>query len=285
MIQPDSPITATLDTNAKRIQGHAVPSLGFGTFGLGGDECQRGVETALETGYRHLDTARMYGNEVEVGRALHDSKLDRDQVFLTSKVWRDDLDSESVVREVQKSLELLRTDYLDLVLIHWPNPAFPLEATMQALLSEKMAGYVRHIGVSNFPSAEFKRALAYAPVFCNQVEYHPLLSQKKVIGAARAHDALVTAYSPLAQGEILDQPTLQEIGEKHGKTPGQVALRWLIEQDHVAAIPRSSKPEHIKANFDVFDFALDENDHHAIERLPKNKRVVNPEFAPAWDDE
>lgn len=278
-------ISATMDVEVKQFQGLSVPTLGFGTFELKGDDCRRAVDTALEVGYRHLDTARDYGNEASVGKAFHESGLDREDVFITSKIWRDDLDSASVVREIRKSLETLRTDYLDLVLIHWPNPEFSLEATLQAMLGERECRHVRAIGVSNFPASWFKRALAYAPIVCNQVEYHPMLSQDKLLGIARAHDAMLTAYSPLAQGEVLERRELHEIAEKHGKKPGQIALRWLVEQDHVVAIPRSASPDHIRDNFDIFDFELDASDNQRIAQMQKGRRLINPDFAPDWEDD
>ncbi|MGE9289937.1 MAG: aldo/keto reductase, partial [Puniceicoccales bacterium] len=264
------------------IHGQDTPALGFGTYELEEETCQHAVESALEIGYRHVDTARIYGNEESVGRAIRNSHVDRDDLFLTSKVWREDLDPERLDQELKVSLRLLDVDYLDLYLIHWPNSAFPLEKTLEAMMKHRENGLVRHIGVSNFPPNLFRKAVSLAPIFCNQVEYHPFLGQGENIEIARAHDAMITAYSPLAQGQVSGDPTLESIAVKHGKTAQQVALRWLLEQESVAAIPRSSTSDHIASNFQVFDFQLDDHDHAQISSLTKDRRLVDPSFAPDW---
>ncbi|MBC2603497.1 aldo/keto reductase [Puniceicoccus vermicola] len=268
----------------KNVHGQDIPALGFGTYELEGDTCRRAVDAALGTGYRHIDTARMYENEEEVGRAIAESRIDRDDLFVTSKIWRDDLDTEGVDREIKTSLKLLNLDYLDLYLIHWPNPEYPLEETLEALMKHREKGLVRHIGVSNFPPNLFRQAISLAPIFCNQVEYHPFLRQGENIHIARAHDALVTAYSPLAQGKVSGCEAIESIAQKHGKNAQQVTLRWLLEQNSVAAIPRSSTPEHIANNFEVFDFQLDDGDRAQIASLEKGQRIVDPDFAPDWDN-
>jgi len=267
----------------KRIQGDIVPSIGFGTYELDSSTCHTSVLKALEIGYRHVDTARMYKNEGAVGKAITESSIDRKDIFLTSKVWHEDLSPGTIEKELTESLKLLQTDYLDLFLIHWPNPEFSLEETIHALERERARGRIRHVGVSNFPPSWLKRAIACGPIFCNQIEYHPLLGQEVLLKIALAHDILTTAYSPLAQSEALGLDELKPVADKHGKNTAQVALRWLIEQSHVAAIPRSSSPEHIKSNFDIFDFQLDSEDWEVIEGLPKDKRQINPDFAPDWE--
>ncbi len=269
----------------REIQNTRVPALGFGTFQLLGDTCRRQVLKALEAGYRHLDTARVYDNEEEVGRALSESGVDRSEIFLTSKVWMDDLEPAKVRQSADKSLRQLKTDYLDLYLIHWPSDRFPMDATLEALRELQSAGKLRHLGVSNFPPAYFERACGLAPIFCNQVEYHPLLGQERLLELAREHGVLLTAYSPLAQGGVMKEPVLAEIGAKHRKNAAQVALRWLIQQDNVAAIPRTGSEQNLRANFEIFDFELDADDLEKIARLPKNVRVINPAFAPDWEDE
>ncbi|HKJ90198.1 MAG TPA: aldo/keto reductase, partial [Oceanipulchritudo sp.] len=269
----------------KEFKGTPVPTLGFGTFKLKGDACRQAVGKALATGYRHLDTARMYNNEVAVGEAVQDSPIPREDLFITSKVWWEDLGSQAIREAIEASLKDLQTDYLDLVLIHWPNPESPLEESIETFQVFQKEGKIRHYGVSNFPSAEFNEAAAHGEIFCNQVEYHPLLGQETLLQTVRRHGAALTAYSPLAQGEAAGYPELEAIARKHGKSSEQVALRWLIEQDNVLAIPRSSNPEHIRSNFDVFDFELEAEDRDQIDRLPKNKRQVNPDFAPKWDGE
>ncbi len=267
------------------IQNTRVPALGFGTFRLLGDVCRKQVRKALEAGYRHIDTARVYDNEEAVGQGISESGVDRSEIFLTSKVWIDDLEPVKVRQSTDKSLRLLKTDYLDLYLIHWPSDRFPMDATLEALQEMQTAGKIRHLGVSNFPPAYFQRAIEIAPIFTNQVEYHPLLGQKRLLELAREHGVLLTAYSPLAQGDVLKEPVLKEVGAKHGKNAAQVSLRWLLQQDNVAAIPRSSSEKNLHANFDIFDFELDAEDLEKIERLPKNVRTINPAFAPDWEDE
>ncbi len=267
------------------IQGTRVPALGFGTFQLTGDTCRRQVLAALETGYRHIDTARAYDNEDQVGRALEDSGVARSEVFLTSKVWLDDLEPKPLARSVEKSLRQLRTGFLDLCLIHWPSDRFPLDASLDALQRLRSEGKIRHLGVSNFPPAYLRRACDLAPVFTNQVEYHPLLGQETLLRLCRENGVLLTAYSPLAQGAVFREPVLREIGKKYGKSPAQVALRWLLEQDRVAAIPRSSSEKNLRENFEVFDFELAGEDIKKIDRLPKNQRQVNPAFAPDWGED
>ncbi len=277
-------ISEVLDVQTKQIQGQSVPALGFGTFQMKGTACQSAVSTAIEIGYRHIDTARMYENEADVGKGIKDSGIPRKDLFVTSKIWIDTLDPEGIARETRKSLELLQTDYVDLMLIHWPNPDQNLEESLSAMLEELTEGRIKRVGVSNFPPNLFKEALAYAPIFCNQVEYHVCLNQEKLVGIARAHDILLTAFSPLAQGSLSGQEALIKVAKKYGKSTEQVALRWLIQQDHVAAIPRSSNPDHMRSNFEIFDFELDLHDLKLIDQLPKDQRVINPDFAPDWEN-
>lgn len=279
-IQPNNPPIFT-----KEIKGTTVPTVGFGTFQLEGDTCRQAVLKALETGYRHIDTARVYGNEGEVGQAVRDSNIPREDIFITSKIWWEDLNPHGIRAAIEASLRELQTDYLDLMLIHWPNAEFSLEESIDTLQAFRDAGKIRHYGVSNFPSVEFHDAVGYGEIFCNQVEYHPLLKQDALMDIVQDYGAALTAYSPLAQGEAIGYPELETIADKHGKSSEQVALRWLIEQENVLAIPRSSKPEHIESNFDIFDFELDAADKDHIAKLPKDKRQINPSFAPEWDDE
>lgn len=285
MTKETSTHTDSTSLFTKEIKGVPVPTLGFGTFELEGDTCYRAVLKALETAYRHIDTARVYRNEAEVGRALQDSNVPREEIFVTSKVWWEDLSPHGIRGAIDTSLTDLQTDYLDLVLIHWPNPQFTIQETIETLQFTQDAGKIHRYGVSNFPSVEFHEAIGYGDIFCNQIEYHPLLKQDTVLDLVRSEGAALTAYSPLAQGEALEYSELETIAKKHGKSSEQVALRWLIEQENVLAIPRSSKPEHIESNFDVFDFELDAEDKRHIAKLPKDKRQINPSFAPKWDKE
>ncbi len=266
------------------VQGEQVPALGFGTWQLTGRAATEAVRHALELGYRHLDTAQMYRNEPQVGQALADSGLDRGEVFLTTKLQPRNLEPDRVQRSTHESLERLQTDYVDLLLIHWP--AFPgsMEATLQAMVDLREEGTVRHIGVSNFTPTLLRQALDHAPIFCNQVEYHPYLAQPELCQLAVERDLMLTAYSPLAKGRVIDDEGLGEIGRRHGKTAAQVTLRWLVQQHHVAAIPRSGDREHRAANFDIFDFELNEEEMARIEDLDRARRLIDPaDLAPDWE--
>jgi 2,5-diketo-D-gluconate reductase B len=267
------------------VKGTKIPALGFGTWQLNGAQCEDAVAYALERGYRHIDTAQAYGNEREVGRAIARSGVARDAIFLTTKIAPDNLAAKDLLRSLAGSLEALATDHVDLLLVHWPSATVPMGETLRAMNEAKAQGKVKRIGVSNFTVAQMREAIEThgSEIFCNQIEYHALLAQSRVIDFARAHGIMVTAYCPLARGRIADQPALVAIAKAHGKSVAQVALRWLIQQDGVAAIPRSSKREHIAANFALFDFALSGEEMAAIDRLRGNTRVVSPSFAPTWD--
>jgi 2,5-diketo-D-gluconate reductase B len=267
------------------VKGTAVPALGFGTWQLTGAQCEGAVEYALELGYRHLDTAQAYGNEREVGRAIKRSALKRDAIFLTTKIAPGNLAAKDVATTLAGSLDALATDHVDLLLIHWPSTTVRMGETLHAMGEARAQGKVRHVGVSNFTIAQMREAIETheAEIFCNQIEYHALIAQGRVIDFARTHGMLVTAYCPLARGRIADQPVLAAIARSHGKSVTQVALRWLIQQDGVAAIPRSSKRHHVAANFALFDFTLSGEEMAAIDRLRGETRVVSPSFAPRWD--
>jgi len=262
-----------------------VPALGFGTWQLNGSQCESAVAHALELGYRHIDTAQAYGNEREVGRAIEQSGIRRDAIFLTTKVAPDNLAAKDVIRSLSGSLDALRTDHVDLLLIHWPSATVKMGETLAAMNEAKGSGQVKHIGVSNFTVAQMREAIDIhnADIVCNQIEYHALLGQSRVIDFARAHAIIVTAYCPLARGRIAGQPALTAIARQHGNSVAQIALRWLIQQDGVCAIPKSSNNDHIAANFSIFDFALSDAEMAEIGKLRGNNRVVNPAFAPKWD--
>jgi 2,5-diketo-D-gluconate reductase B len=268
----------------RELHGTRVPALGFGTYELLGAACEEGVLDALEIGYRHIDTARAYDNESEVGRALAASGLPREDLWVTSKVWFTDLSAGDVRASAEHSLSELGLDYLDLLLIHWPNSGIPLEETLSAMVSLREEGLIRHIGVSNFTPSLMCEALDLASILCNQVEFHPFLGQNRLLELARDEGFLLTAYSPMAKGEVVRHPILEQIGRQHGKNPGQVALRWLLQHPNVAAIPRSGSPRHRRSNFDIFDFELSRDEMRLIQALPKDERRVNPPFAPAWED-
>lgn len=266
------------------IQGDSVPALGLGTWQVNGEECERAVEHALEIGYRHIDTAQAYENEREVGRGLQAANVDRDEIFLTTKVWYENLSPERVRSTTEASLSRLDTPYVDLLLVHWPNDEFDLHETIDALQELRAEGKTRHIGVSNFPGYLLEEALSYADnIFCDQVEYHPYLGQEELLEMADEHDLLITAYSPLARGKVLDDEALREIAEEHGKSPAQVTLRWHVQQDRVAAIPKASSAEHRESNFDIWDFELSEEEMERIHSLASGNRIIDPDFAPAWN--
>ncbi len=265
-------------------RGRQVPKLGFGTWQLNGRDCEEAVSDALAIGYRHVDTAAIYENEQQVGRGLARSGVDRGELWLTTKVWMDDLEPRRLRASAERSLRLLGTDYIDLLLIHWPNADVPLERSLEEMVRLREEGRTLEIGVSNFPASLFRRALRAAPVFANQVEYHPLLGQDELLALCDEHDAMLTAYAPLAQGKVPGHPLFEEIGGAHDKSAAQVALRWLIEQPRVAAIPKAASHENRVANLDIFDFALSDDERARIDALPKDRREVDPrDLAPEWD--
>lgn len=265
-----------------------IPALGFGTWQLDNGTAQPLVEQALEIGYRHIDTAQAYRNERDVGAAIAASGIKRDEIFLTTKVWIDQFAAGDLQRSAEKSVERLGLDHVDLLLLHWPNPVNPLAETMAALNDVQERGLTRAIGLSNFPSAMMAQAqsLSKAPIATNQVEYHPYLSQKTLIAAAHAAGTSITAWSPLAQGKVAEDPVLIAIGQAHGKTPGQVTLRWLIQQG-VIAIPRTKTPARIVENFDVLDFSLSDDEMAAVFALARpDGRMGNwLDAAYSWDEE
>ena len=256
----------------------AIPVLGFGTSPLTGGLSAETVVNALKAGYRHIDTARKYGTEPAVGEALRVSGVPRNDIFLTTKVSHENLRADDFARSVDQSLAALKVDYVDLLLVHWPNPAIALAETMPALAKAKRQGLARHIGVANFNIGLLDQAVALCPepLVALQAEYHPYLDQSKLIAAVRRHKLVFIAYCPLARGRLFGDPVLDEIAEKRGRSVAQVALRWLLQQD-VAAIPFSSKPERIADNFDVFDFALDDDEMNRLAALKRpDGRVANP---------
>ncbi len=262
-------------------QGASVPALGFGTYRLHGDDCVEGVAHALSLGYRHLDTAQSYENEVQVGEGISRSGVPRSDVFLVSKLRPSNYGRAE--ETTLKSLAALGTDYLDLMLLHWPKDLDSVSTALESLGRLRQDGAVRHVGVSNFPTALVTAANEVTKVFCNQVEYHPFLAQTRVLEQAERLDMIVTAYRPLAKGLTQAEPVLQEIGEKHGKTSEQVTLRWLVQQPRVTTIPKSADPARRTANLNVFDFELSEDEMDTVSALARGQRLIDPEGAPAWD--
>ncbi len=257
--------------------GREIPALGLGTWKLRGKECVKAVKEALKLGYAHIDTATIYGNEGEIGLALKESGVRRSGIFLTSKAWIDNLHYDGVLDACRKSLEDLRTDYLDLYLIHWPSREFPMEGTLDAMKRLADEGMARSIGVSNFTISHLKEALKVSrvPIAVNQVEYHPYLNQVGLLEFCRGKRIIITAYSPLARGAILKDRVLSRIAGAHGKTIAQVSLRWLLQKG-MAVIPKASSPEHLKENMDVFGWELSPQEMGEIDSIKKEKRMVNP---------
>ena len=265
------------------VQGVEVPALGLGTWQIEGADCAEAVHHALSLGYRHIDTAQGYDNEEFVGEGLKRGGVARDEIFLTTKVKPDNFGRDKVLASTRESLSKLGTDYVDLLLLHWPNPEEPLHETLEALVELREQGAVRHIGVSNFPAKLVNKAQETTRIFANQVEYHPYLGQETLLGQARAQDYMLTAYSPIAQGEVTDDETLKAIGEAHGKSPVQVTLRWLVQQDHVVAIPKASSEKNRVSNFEIFDFKLSDDEMARVFALARGERMVDPDFSPEWD--
>jgi 2,5-diketo-D-gluconate reductase B len=266
-------------------QGIALPKLGLGTWRLAGDAGRAAVESALALGYRHIDTAEMYGNEAEVGAALAASGIPRGEIHVTTKCWPDHLAPDALNRAFDASLEKLRLDVVDLYLIHWPSRGMNLRATLEAMLRLKEQGRTRAIGVANFNIALLRQAVEEigAPIACNQVEYHALLSQAKLLGFMRARNIPLVAYTPLAKGKLAQNPVLETIARKHDATAIQVGLKWLLDQDGVCAIPKAARRQSQQANLDALKITLDDADRAAIAGLPKHERCVNSGNAPDWD--
>ena len=271
------------------LPGAQIPAIGLGTFRLTGASAVDSISTALTLGYRHLDTAAMYENEKEVGEGLRASGIKRDQVFITTKVWTTDIAKGDLQASAQASLSRLKLDQVDLLLIHWPNKAIPLAQSIEALCDARQRGYARNIGVANFPAAMLDDAVRLAAthgekIATNQCEYHPRLSQAKVLEACRRHGVVFVSYCPLGQGRMTEDAAIAPIAARHGKTPSQIVLRWHVQQEGVAAIPKAGSAGHQRDNLDVFGFVLPDEDMCAISALAKHDgRLVKPGFMPEWD--
>jgi 2,5-diketo-D-gluconate reductase B len=268
-----------------KTQGVSIPRLGFGTFRMPGAESQPVVESAIALGFRHIDTAAMYENETAVGAALAASGVKRDELFVTTKVWHDQLSPDALRRALDLSLGKLRLDYVDLYMIHWPTRDIDIAVSLEALMQLRQRGLTLAIGVCNFNMPMIRRAVEEigAPIAAHQVEYHAFLSQAPMLAYLRSKAIPLTAYAPLAQGRAANDPTLAAIGRKHGATAAQVAIAWLLDQHGVIAIPKAGRPESQKANLDALGIRLDDEDRAAIATLPKDQRFVRPPFAPEWD--
>ncbi len=279
------------DQPAIAVDGNRIPLLGFGTWMLEPADARRMVAEALRIGYRHIDTAWIYRNENAVGDGIRDAvdagHIAREDVWLTTKVWVDHFHRDDLLKQAEESAASLGFTP-DLLLLHWPRPKPSFEETLGALNEAKGRGLTRAIGLSNFPSAEFRRAQSLSParLITNQVEYHPYLKLSTLKATARELGSSITAWSPLAQGKVADDPTLQDIARVHGKTPGQITLRWLIQQD-VIAIPRTAKESRAAENFDIFDFQLSGEEMDRIHALARPDGRLGDWIDPAfqWDQE
>ena len=265
-----------------------IPAIGLGTFRLQGQVVIDSVRAGLELGYRHVDTAQIYGNEADVGKAIAESGVARDELFVTTKIWTANLAGDKLIPSLQESLEKLRLEQVDLTLIHWPSPqdAVPVAEYMKALLEAKRAGLTRHIGISNFTIGHMRQAIdvvGAAHIATNQVEIHPFLQNRAVADFARHHGIHLTAYMPLAYGKVMANPVIAAIAERHGANPAQVALAWSLQQGY-AVIPSSTKRANLESNLGAARITLSDEDMAAIAALEANERIANPEgIAPAWD--
>lgn len=264
-----------------------IPTIGLGTFRLKGVQAQNSVTTGLELGYRHIDTAQIYDNEQDVGASLQKSKVPRAEIYLTTKIWTENLSKEKLIPSLQESLRKLAVKYVDLTLIHWPSPKneVPLRETLEALLEAQRLGLTKEIGLSNFTIAQMKEAIEIAGaknILTNQIEVHPFLQNKKLVEFCKAQGILVTAYMPLAYGKVMKDETLLQIADKHKTNPADVALSWLLDQE-MLIIPSSTKRENLLSNLQVRRGFLTKEDFAAIAKLDRGERLANPSFSPAWD--
>ncbi len=265
----------------------ALPNIGMGTFRLKGDDAREAVKSALSLGYRHIDTAQMYENEAEVGDGITSSGIPRRDIFLTTKIWHNRLAPSQLMNSLKDSLARLKTDHVDLVLVHWPSPddQVPMKDYLSALRDAQREGLATHIGISNFTCAQMDQAVAILgdnAIFTNQVEVHPFLANRTVVDHAQRLGIPVTGYMPLAVGRVMEDETLQRIGTAHNASPAQIAIAWVAARG-VVPIPSSTRPEHQKANLEALQLTLTDEDMSAIDKLDRNDRIANPSFAPDWD--
>lgn len=274
-----------------RTAGQAnIPVLGLGTWQSTGQDCIDVVSQALKMGYEHIDTAQAYDNEVEVGQGIKQSGVARDKFFLTTKIFPDDLkfQPEKLHAAAKRSLENLDTDYVDLLLLHWPDDRVPLSETIPALCELQKQGLTRHIGVSNFNIANLIEAKKYAdvPIVVNQVEFHPFIKQNTLQTFLNNHHILLEAYSPLARDDVFDDETIKEIADKHGVTPAQISLAWILSDKNRVAIPKTSNPDHLQGNLDAMNVQLSTEELEKIGSLARSdgRKIKHPDYSPKWDD-
>ncbi|MCD6252461.1 MAG: aldo/keto reductase [Psychrobacter sp.] len=281
----------TTKTYNIRTAGQAnIPVLGLGTWQSTGQDCVDVVKKALEMGYEHIDTAQAYDNEKEVGQGIKQSGVARDKFFLTTKIFPDDMkfQPEKLAAAAKRSLENLDTDYVDLLLLHWPDDRVPLSETMPALCELQKQGLTRHIGVSNFNIANIIEAKKHAdvPIVVNQVEFHPFIKQNTLQTFLNNHHILLEAYSPLARGDVFDNDIIKEIADKHKVTPAQISLAWILSDKHRVAIPKTSNPDHLQGNLDAVNVELSAEELDKIGGLARSdgRKIEHPDYSPVWDD-
>jgi len=265
--------------------GLAIPLIGLGTWDLDQKKCSRVVSEALDLGYRHIDAAAMYENESQVGAGIIDSKIDREELFLTTKInttsWTPSggsgplLQNKNIIQSFEKSLLDLKTDYVDLLLIHWPRFETNLADMLEIMYEIKDSQKAKEIGVANFNSNLLKECVNFGfnDLFCNQIEYHPFLSQSKLLGTMKSLDIIPVAYCPICRGDVAKDDVIINLSDKYNKTPAQIALRWIIQQNAVA-IPKTANSDRLKENIDIYDFHIDESDMGQIYNLSRNQRLV-----------
>ena len=265
-----------------------IPAFGLGTFRLKGQVVIDSVNNALDLGYRAIDTAQIYENEAEVGQAIAESGVARDELFITSKIWVSNFAREQLIPSLEESLKKLRTDHLDLTLIHWPSPdnAVPVAEFMGALLEAKEKGLTRQIGVSNFTIALMKEAIAAVGaenIATNQIELHPYLQNRKVVEFAQSQGIHITSYMTLAYGEVLKDPVIMAIADRHNATAAQVTLAWAMQLGY-SVIPSSTRRSNLESNLKACSLKLSDDDMARIAALDRGHRLTNPQsVAPAWD--
>lgn len=265
-----------------------LPSIGLGTFRLKEQDVIDSVTSALKLGYRHIDTAQMYENEEAVGKAIKQSGIPRDEIFLTTKVWWDRFKHDDLITSLEESCRKLGVDQVDLALLHWPSPKdeVPMSEYLGALGEAREKGLAKRIGVSNFTTAQIDEALSMPGgehIVNNQIEVHPFLANRKLVEHCQSKGLQVTAYMPLAVGKVMDESVLKEIGKAHDATPAQIALAWVAQRD-IVVIPSSTKPEHQKSNLEALNITLSSDEMTQIDKLDAGDRIANPDFAPAWDE-
>ena len=272
---------ARTESDEKTLNG--MPRLGLGTWqNTDPDRCAESVRTALETGYRHIDTAQAYDNEEAVGEGLAAADVNREDVFLATKIWTSNLSHDDVLATAEESLDRLGVEYVDLLYVHWPANEYAPEDTLPAFDQLRDEGRIENVGVSNFEPEQLDAArdALDAPIFAHQFEMHPLLRQDELVEYGREHDIHLVAYSPLARGKVFDVPEIRAVADKHDASPAQASLAWLLQRERVAAIPKATSAEHIRDNFGALDVALDDEDVANIDGIDARSRQVDPDFAP-----